>query len=231
MLLTSMAGPALGRLASPRTIVRAGLAMLFVATLWLVATVKPQIVDLSFGIAMSLLGIGMGLLASQLGNVVQSSVGHAERSEVGGLQYTAQNLGSSLGTAFVGSILIGALASAFLTMVGDDPAVSEHVKQQAGVQLESGVPFVPTDQARQALTEAGVPPDQVDAIVRNYADAQLTGLKIAFLTTSAVALASYPFTRNLPSTKPPRRPVNGRPDTTTAARPATKRARPASPGR
>jgi MFS family permease len=231
MLLTSMAGPALGRLASPRTIVRVGLAMLFIATLWLVATVKPQIVDLSFGIAMGLLGIGMGLLASQLGNVVQSSVGHAERSEVGGLQYTAQNLGSSLGTAFVGSILIGALASAFLTMLGDDPAVSEQVKQRAGMRIESGVPFVPTDQARQALVDAGVPPDQVDAIVRNYADAQLVGLKIAFLTTSGIALASYPFTRHLPSAKPHRQQVSGRRDTTTSASPATKRTRPTGPGR
>ncbi len=39
-------------------------------------------------------------------------VGESARSEVGGLQYTAQNLGSSLGTALIGSILIGALAVA-----------------------------------------------------------------------------------------------------------------------
>jgi len=44
-------------------------------------------------------------------------VGESARSEVGGLQYTAQNLGSSLGTALIGSILIGALAVA-----GAEPA-------------------------------------------------------------------------------------------------------------
>ena len=41
----------------------------------------------------------MGLIVSQLGNVVQSAVGDDERSEAGGLQYTAQQLGASLGTA------------------------------------------------------------------------------------------------------------------------------------
>ena len=43
------------------------------------------------------LGGGRGMLASQRGNVVQSSVGGEERSEAGGMQFTAQNLGSSLG--------------------------------------------------------------------------------------------------------------------------------------
>jgi MFS family permease len=199
MLVTSMAGPTLARLASPRAVVRAGILVMFVATIWLVATVQPELADVSFGIAMGLLGLGMGLLASQLGNVVQSSVGTAERSEVGGLQYTAQNMGSSLGTAFVGSILIGTLTHAFLTMVNDDPAISDELKQQAGVQIEANLAFVPTDQARQAAVDAGVPADQVAELVSNYEDAQLVGLKVAFLATAAIALAAYPFTRNLPS--------------------------------
>ena len=88
--------------------------VLFVATMWLIATIQPELNDVSFAVAMAVLGIGMGLLAAQLGNVAQSSVGDAERSEVGGLQYTAQNLGSSLGTALIGSILVVALTSATL---------------------------------------------------------------------------------------------------------------------
>ena len=50
-----------------------------------------------FAIGMAVLGIGMGLMVSQLGNVVQSSVDDSGRSEAGGLQYTGQQLGSSLG--------------------------------------------------------------------------------------------------------------------------------------
>ena len=47
-------------------------------------------------------------LLSQLGNVTQSAVGDPDRSEAGGLQYTAQQLGSSQGTALI--ILTLALA-------------------------------------------------------------------------------------------------------------------------
>ena len=65
---------------------------------------------------MALLGVGMGLLASQLGNVVQSSVDASGRSEAGGLQYTSQQLGSSLGVALIGAIVIAGLTSTFLTI-------------------------------------------------------------------------------------------------------------------
>src|SRR4029453_14389313 len=138
MLLTSMSGPLLLRVASPRRIVQVAILCLLAATLWLVSTIDPKLNAPSFALAMTLLGLGLGLLASQLGNVVQSSVGEVDRSEVGGLQYTAQNLGSSLGTALIGSILIGALAAAFNSHVSNDSRISESVKKELGIRLESG---------------------------------------------------------------------------------------------
>ncbi|MGC0336157.1 MFS family permease [Streptomyces sp. SLBN-8D4] len=134
----------------------------------------------------------------QLGNVVQSSVGEEERSEVGGLQFTAQNLGSALGTALIGSILLGALAHAFTTQVEDDPRLSEEARTQTGVALESGISFVTTDQVRSAAAEAGLPPSEVDAVADSYASAQLDGLKAAILATGGVTPAGFLVTPNLP---------------------------------
>ncbi len=144
------------------------------------------------------LGIGMGLLAAQLGNVAQSSVGDAERSEVGGLQYTAQNLGSSLGTALIGSIVVLALTSAALAGLRENPQVSDAVEEQVGTAVAGSVSFVPVPQIRQALEDAGIPPDQVEAITAGYAEAQLLSLKIALLAAAAIALASLFLARGLP---------------------------------
>jgi MFS family permease len=201
MLIASMSGPLLGRFASPRRVVQAGLVVLLAASLWLTASIEPQIDDVSFAIAMGLLGLGMGLLASQLGNVVQSSVEESARSEVGGLQYTAQNLGSSLGTALIGAIVIGGLAAAVSAGIEADPRVSAQVRQQVGVRLESGISFVSADQVRAATAEAGLPPAEADAVVETYADAQLVGLKVALLAASAITLASFWFTRHLPAAR------------------------------
>ncbi|WP_250400359.1 MFS transporter [Streptomyces cellostaticus] len=213
MLVTSLTAAPLGRTLGPRRVVRLALLTLTVAIVWLLTTIDPVIDDAQFAAAMAVLGIGMGLLASQLGNVVQSSVGEAERSEVGGLQFTAQNLGSALGTALIGSMLIGALAHAFTADVQNDPLLSAQTKQQTGVALEAGVTFVPTDQVRTAAQRAGFPPAEVDTITDSYASAQLGGLKAAILATGAITLASFLVTPHLP-TAPKRggtRPERGAP--------------------
>ena len=201
MLLTAAAAPMLNRIATPRTVVRCGFALLVVACLWLVTATDPELDNLSFGTAMALLGIGMGMLAAQLGNVAQSSVGEADRGEVGGLQYTAQNLGSSLGTAFIGSVLIGALGVAAQRGLSADPQISDAVEQQVGVRISGGLNFIPLDQARAALEGAGIPADQIDSLLSTYADAQLLGLRTALLAAAAIALASLFLTRHLPAVR------------------------------
>jgi EmrB/QacA subfamily drug resistance transporter len=201
MLVAAMSAPLLNRVASPRAVVRVGFGVLVVASLWLLATVQPELDDVSFGLSMGLLGIGMGLLAAQLGNVAQSSVGEADRSEVGGLQYTAQNLGSSLGTAFIGSVLIGALTAAAQRGISTDPDVTEAVSEQVGVAISGGVSFVPVDEAQTALEQAGVPASQLDALLSTYVDAQLFGLKVALLAAAAIALFSLLLTRHLPAVR------------------------------
>ncbi|WP_426367027.1 MFS transporter [Streptomyces sp. E-08] len=198
MLVASLGGARLGRRAGPRRVVRLALVVLLVSIGWLVATIDAELDDAQFFWAMALLGLGIGLLASQLGNVVQSSAGDEERSEVGGLQFTAQNLGSALGTALIGSLLIGALAQAFTTQVEQDPRLSDAARQQTSVALEAGINFVSTDQVHAAAQDAGLPPHEVEAVTDAYASAQLDGLKAAVLATGGITLASFLVTRGLP---------------------------------
>ncbi|WP_435834476.1 MFS transporter [Streptomyces abikoensis] len=201
MLVSALSGPALGRIAGPRTIVRSGLAVLLIATLWLIGAIRPDIDNLSFGSAMAVLGLGMGLLASQLGNVTQSSVGEDERGEVGGLQYTAQNLGSSLGTALIGSLLIGALVSVFTTRIEGDPRISDAVRRETGLAVQAGVSFVSTTQVKNAAERSGLSRQETDAVVDAYTSAQIESLKAAVLATSGITLVGFAFTRRLPTAR------------------------------
>ncbi|MEV5644982.1 MFS transporter [Streptomyces flaveolus] len=206
MLVTSLCGSSLGHRVGPRRVVRLALVILAAAVVWLLATIDPVIDDAQFAGAMAVLGVGVGLLASQLGNIVQSGVGEDERSEAGGLQFTAQNLGSALGTALIGSILVGALAGAFTNQVAEDPRLSQTAREQVGVRLEAGVTFVSTEQVRSAAERAGLPPSEVDAVADSYASAQLDGLKAAILATGGIALASFLVTTHLPTARAGRPP-------------------------
>lgn len=198
MLLSAAAAPKLLAALSPRQIVRAGLGFVFVAVVVLLSTIEPEIDTTMFAVAMALLGVGMGLIASQLGNVVQSAVGDPDRSEAGGLQNTAMQLGSSLGTALIGAVLITGLIGAFSGNVASNTEISRATNEQVAIRLQGEVSFVSTDQVEAAANDAGLEDGEVAELVGNYGDAQLEALKTALLVAAFIVLASFAATRRLP---------------------------------
>ena len=198
LFCTALGGARLSERVPPRTIVRSGLGLLLLACVILLATIKPHLPSVSFAIGMAVLGIGMGLIVSQLGNIVQSAVGEDDRSEAGGLQFTAQQLGASLGTALIGAVVISGLLGAFSNKVQHDPRISNEVKGMVSVHLEGSSGFVSTDQVRAAAREAKVDEPTTQAIVGNYAEARLAALKTGLLLAGLLVCAALPSTRNLP---------------------------------
>jgi MFS family permease len=199
MFITSSSGSFLAARWSARSIVRVGLVFIFVSILVLIGTIEPELEGVKFSAAMALLGVGMGLLASQLGNVVQSSVGQEDRSEAGGLQWTAQQLGSALGVAIIGSIVLTGLTNNFVNDVAGDERVSDSVKSELAVEVGDGVEFVASDQVAQGLTESGLDAETTDVIVDAYGDSQLKALKAGLLAAAIMAAAALLVTGNLPS--------------------------------
>ncbi len=198
LFFAALAGSALAKRFAPRPLVRVGLVTVFVAILLLLTTIEPELDNTPFLIAMGVLGIGMGLIVSQLGNVVQSAVGDEDRSEAGGLQSTAQQLGSSLGTAMLGAIVITGLIAAFTANVADDARISADVSKQLEVQLSAGGSFVAADEVRAGAEAAGLDGPTTSALIENYEDAQLKALKTAFLFAAFLTLGSFWTTRRLP---------------------------------
>ncbi len=106
MLIAALTGPKLSARIAPRLVVQIGLAAMVIAGLVLAGTIDVELNETAFKLSLALFGVGAGLLMSQLGNVIMSSAPPEKTNEAGGLQGTAQNLGASLGTALIGSILL-----------------------------------------------------------------------------------------------------------------------------
>ena len=165
-------------------------------------TIDVELDDAGFAISLALFGIGAGLLLSQLGNVIMSSVAPDQTNEAGGLQGTAQNLGASLGTALIGAVLIAALTSGFVDRVEENPAVPPGVRDRVAEVAQRGIQVVPVDDVEQAALDQGVPAEQAQAIADDYGDAQLQGLKRAIGAVAMFALLWLWFTRHLPGRVP-----------------------------
>ena len=122
----------------------------------MLATLDVELNDTGFKVALVFIGAGAGLLASQLGNVIMSSVPPAKTSEGGGLQGTAQNLGASLGTAIIGAVLLSSLATGFSERIVDNPAIPEAAREQIVANTEEGIDIVPVADVEQAAIDGGL---------------------------------------------------------------------------
>ncbi len=129
-----------------------------------------------------------------------SSVAPTQTSEAGGLQGTAQNLGSSLGTAIIGAVLLASLATGFSNRITANPDIPAPAKETIVANVEEGIDVVPVDDVEQAAREGGLRPDQARAVADDYGDAQLDALRLSLGAVALAALLSLWFTRQLPST-------------------------------
>ena len=89
-------------------------------------TIEPELDNAPFLVAMGVLGVGMGLIVSQLGNVVQSSVGDAPQRGRRPADHRAAARFLA-GTALLGAIVITGLVAAFTANIACDAAVSKPI--------------------------------------------------------------------------------------------------------
>ena len=198
LILFSVVGTALSRRWSPRRIVRVGQSTLVLSALLLLASVTDDLRSALFALGMFLAGSALGLLASQLGNVNMSSVSEKDTSEAGGLQGVFQNLGSSLGTALIGSILIGALSTSFASGVATSDLPSE-VQVTVNAATDRGVTVVPAADVAGLAADAGLGDEDAAELAEIYRESQLSSLRVAFVGLIVISLLSILFSRGIPS--------------------------------
>jgi MFS family permease len=206
----ALAGARLAGRYSPKRIAAAGLLAMLSGEVFLIAFTGPDLRSAGFAIALALVGAGNGLLVSQLGNVIMSSVPSERGSEAGGLQGTAMNLGASLGVALVGSILLASLVTNFQKAVLTDPALTA-IAPQLTEQAEASANFVTVEQVEVAALEAGLSPEEVGAVTETYAEAQIVALKVSFAAIAFFSLLALWYVQSLP-TKPGEEKPAGAPE-------------------
>lgn len=200
MIVASLAGPRIATNHSPRLAVRLGLVVLSAGLIVLVGKITPDFESAPFAVGMAIAGAGLGLIMSQLGNIIMSSVDEKSTGEAGGLQGTAQNLGMALGTALIGGILLSSLTTGFQDSVAADPDLPQSVKTQVAEGTKAGVQVVSESEAVAAATDAGLSDSEVQDVANHYMDSQINGLRLSLSIVAILALLALLLTAGLPST-------------------------------
>jgi predicted MFS family arabinose efflux permease len=106
ILASSAAAGRLARRRAQRTLIIAGFAVTAVGMILLLALVRAHSGIVTWIPGLLLFGLGTGVMLTSSVNVVQSSFPDADQGDISGLSRSVSNLGSSLGTAIVGSVLV-----------------------------------------------------------------------------------------------------------------------------
>jgi MFS family permease len=111
ILVSSLAAERLARRYAQRSLILAGFATTLVGILVLLALARGSPSAWAFAPGLLLSGLGVGVMLTPSVNVVQSSFGAAQQGEISGLSRSVSNLGSCVGTAVAGTILVSDLGS------------------------------------------------------------------------------------------------------------------------
>jgi MFS family permease len=144
ILLSSLAAERLARRYAQRTLIMAGFITTIAGVVVLLALVGSRARPWAFAPGLLLIGLGVGVMLTPSVNVVQSAFPEEQQGEISGLSRCISNLGSSLGTAVAGTILVSSLTNRSY-------AASMIVLAIIGVVGLGAALFLPTQSAQQPL--------------------------------------------------------------------------------
>ena len=111
LLAASLAAERLAKRFAQRTLIMAG----FLVTIGGVGVLLTMVIGSpsawAFAPGLLLIGLGLGLMLTPSVNVVQSSFAEAQQGEISGLSRSVSNLGSCMGTAIAGTVLVAGITS------------------------------------------------------------------------------------------------------------------------
>jgi MFS family permease len=111
LLASSLAAERLAKRRAQRSLILAGFIVTIAGIAALLAMVSGSPSAWAFAPGLLLIGLGLGAMLTPSVNVVQSSFSEELQGEISGLSRSVSNLGSSLGTAVVGTVLVAGLTS------------------------------------------------------------------------------------------------------------------------
>lgn len=139
---------------SPRAVLTTGLALVGVAMASL-SFITPSTPYLPLGIALFLVGVGLGLAFTVASDVILASVPKERAGAAAAVSETAYELGMALGIATLGSIVTGVYRN-FVVPAGIPPAVESHARDSlsAAIQAAATLPSAKSDALLAATKEA-----------------------------------------------------------------------------
>ena len=186
---------------APKLIIQIGLAVAILGAFVIHQEISVASTEWSLAPGLALFGFGFGFTISQLANLTLSAVSVEQAGEASGVNNTFRQLGSSLGQATVGALLIAALTTQLNTDVTNSALIPPQAKPVIAANITAATQSLGTDQ--DGNTRIGTPKIGAE-IVRIKNDAIVKGARTGMLATLGAVGLAFVLSFQLP-----RRVANG----------------------
>jgi EmrB/QacA subfamily drug resistance transporter len=171
-----------------RTVVRAGLATEAIAVAGLAITLSASISGWLIATLLFLYGVGVGMATAQLTSVILADIPVNESGQASGLQSTFRQLGSALGVAILGSLLISSLGRSTQSGLTAEGLPATAVTQVTDAVTGSAGAIIPTLQGDPTSAQAG----DAAAAAMIHAAKVTTGVASAIIAVGLAATWALP---------------------------------------
>jgi MFS family permease len=170
----------------PAALIRAGFAILAVATIVLIPLIPRVDTGWSLAIPLLLAGLGLGLLVSQINNYTLAPISEERAGEAAGLNSAAGSFGLSLGLAVAGAVMLATLSISFTHKSDSSNVLPPADKQHIANVLENDAEVMSDAQVNKLV--ANEPPAVQDEILNINDDSRNQALQAALLLPLAASL-------------------------------------------
>jgi MFS family permease len=172
-------------------LINAGFILMLAGGVLMIGVISPDSSGVSFLAPLLLFGAGMGLLISQLQELVQASAPAHLVDGASGVSKSVSNLGGSLGTAIGGAVMISVLVSTYGSLVADSSVIPDGAKPRIEQGLTDAASAVSNEQVRALAEEAGAAAPVQQEVVRINAEANVTAIRQAVAVLTGIGVVNY----------------------------------------
>lgn len=187
---------------APKRIILIGLALNIIAqiVLWASISVDATVWSLAPGLAIA--GAGMGMAMSQISNITLSAVPVYQAGEASGINNTGRQLGSTLGSAIIGAVMLSAILGNLNQGIQNSTVIPDQLKPKilgAVADQSSSVEF------GGAPASGKLPPALTAEIERIGKEASVSAAQETYAYGAVFAVLGFLVAQALPNVKAAKR--------------------------
>lgn len=200
VLIFALGGARFSSKFKAKRIIQTGLIFTIVGALFLSIAIDPEN-SRKLIPGTIVMGAGIGIMASQVINLVLSTVRSKDTSEAAGLDGTAQQLGNSIAVALVGSVLFAVLTSGVIKGINESQTIPQESKASAVQKVEGGVELLTDTQLEQVMTDAGIDQELSEEVFAINSVSRVTAFQSAVLFLLFATALGLVLSPGLPNIK------------------------------